>query len=920
MLPLDTADAVVALRESEERLRLALASADMGTWRWDIHTDLDTRDANFNRILGLPAEESSQPLEEIMQRIVPEDRSSVMTALQRALREQSDYEAEFRIVRPDGTIRWLRDRGKVICSVDGSPLYMTGAVMDVTAHKQAEAAQYFLTEASVLLSGSLDYTATLHTIAHLVVPRLADWCVIDMLADDGSIQTLVVAHADPAKEAIGWELVRRYPINPDASGGTAQVLRTGQPELIPEISDAFLELVITDAEHLNMLRTLGITSSLCVPLIARGQTLGTIALVSAESRRRYGPDDLRLVEDLARRAALAVENARLYYETQQHARRAQALATASQLFAEANLDLQEVLERLTRCVGEQIGDFCAIRLLSDEWPWLVTVAVYHPDPEVRPLVEAVTALPYRADEGFMGQVIQTGQPLRIPVITLEEARAGIKPELWEYLGPVGLHSVLTVPLRVRGQIIGAVGVTRSKPGQPYTADDEVFLQELADRAALAIVHSRLYAAEREAKELAERAADRTARLQSITAALSAARSPAQVAEVVLRQGIAAMGAYAGVILLSSADGAALEILDATGYTWDLWEVWAQLPIDSPLPLTDAGRTGQAIWLPSREIYAECYPHLVAGLNDRAAALAAIPLKIDTQSIGVLGLSFAEAQAFGVDDQTFMLALAQQCAQAIERARLYEAEQQARAEAEAAVRVRDQFLSIASHELKTPLTLMLGNVQLLQRRAEDRDKLSERNRRSINVIESQISRLNNLINGLLDISRIQSGQLSIQPVPLDLGVLAKRVVEEVRPTLSPRHSLVCEYEDESLLVNGDTVRLEQVLHNLISNAIKYSPQGGLVRVQVERRDDKVCLVVRDQGIGIPASAYPYLFQRFFRAANADQHHISGLGVGLYVVKKIVSLHGGTVTVTSTEGSGSIFTILLPARWQAPSDAF
>lgn len=920
MLPPDTIDAVAALRESEERLRLALASAAMGTWRWDVRTNANTRDASFNRILGLAEHESSQPLDDLLGRISPADQPRFMAAIDRSLELLDTHEVEFRIIRPDGSLRWLRARGKVICDETGDPSYMTGAVIDVTERKRAEEAQQFLTEASVLLSGSLDYTITLNTIAHLIVPRLADWCFIDMVADDGTIPTLIVAHADPAKEAIGWELVRSFPVDPDADGGTAHVLRTGKSELVSEIGPEFFQSIARDDEHFQMMQSLGMTSWICVPLTTRGRTLGTISLLAAESRRHYGPDDLLLVEDLARRAALAIDNARLYQETQQHARRAQALAAASQLFAEASLDLQVVLELLTRTVAEQIGDFCAIRLIADDGEMLETVALYHPDPSAQALVEAVHSLPYRADEGFMGRTIQTGQPLRIPAVPPEEVRKYIKPELWPYLEQVGLYSVLMVPLRVQGQIIGVVGATRSKPGQPYTADDEILLQELADRAALALDHARLYEAEREAKVLAERAAGRMSQLQRITAALSAARSPTQVAEVVLREGTVAMKAYAGTVLVRSDDGAAFRVLDLLGHASDLWEMWENMPIDAPLPMTDAGRTGQPVWISSRAEYTERYPHLACDQGDHTEALVAIPLETDAQPIGVLSLSFADPQTFSADERMFLSALAQQCAQAIERARLYEGEQQARTEAESAVRVRDQFLSVASHELKTPLTLLLGNVQLLRRRTKNAVKLTERDYRSLNVIEAQVTRLNTLINALLDISRIQTGQLSIEALSLDVCALARRVVEEVQPTLSARHTLLCEVEDEPLYVTGDSVRLEQVLHNLIGNAIKYSPYGGAVRVQVEQRNDRVCLIVRDQGIGIPQSALPHLFQRFFRAANAEQHQISGLGVGLYVVKKIVALHGGTVTVSSSEGNGSVFTLSLPSRWSAPSRLF
>jgi signal transduction histidine kinase len=252
----------------------------------------------------------------------------------------------------------------------------------------------------------------------------------------------------------------------------------------------------------------------------------------------------------------------------------------------------------------------------------------------------------------------------------------------------------------------------------------------------------------------------------------------------------------------------------------------------------------------------------------------------------------------------------------ERAQLLAREQRARAEAEAAVRVRDQFLSIAAHELKTPLTSLLGNAQLIQRRlAREGKGLDERNQRLLRVIEEQATRLHKLIEAMLDISRIQSGQLSIESVAMDLGTLTQRVVENIRPILE-RHTIEIIRPDMPLLINGDELRLEQVLHNVIQNAVKYSPAGGVVTVRVEPQDDRACVTVTDQGIGIPKMALPHLFQRFYRAENVDTRHISGLGVGLYVVKEIVKLHGGEIAVTSTEGVGSSFTISLPQLTFSP----
>src|SRR5207248_5316997 len=180
---------------------------------------------------------------------------------------------------------------------------------------EAEAAQQrlaFLAEASNELSASLDYEATLTSLARLAVPYFADWCGIDMVEEDGSIRQLAVAHVDPAKVEWAHELQRRYPIDPDAPRGVPQVLRTGQSEIYAEIPESMLVASAPDAEQLEILRRVGMKSAMLVPLVAHGRVLGVITFVVAESDRHYGPADLTLAEDFAHRAALAVDNARLF--------------------------------------------------------------------------------------------------------------------------------------------------------------------------------------------------------------------------------------------------------------------------------------------------------------------------------------------------------------------------------------------------------------------------------------------------------------------------------------------------------------------------------------------------------------------------------------------------------------------------------
>ncbi|MBV9791412.1 MAG: PAS domain-containing sensor histidine kinase [Chloroflexi bacterium] len=243
-------------------------------------------------------------------------------------------------------------------------------------------------------------------------------------------------------------------------------------------------------------------------------------------------------------------------------------------------------------------------------------------------------------------------------------------------------------------------------------------------------------------------------------------------------------------------------------------------------------------------------------------------------------------------------------------RQYERElQQARKKAEEALDLRNQFLSLAAHELKTPLTSIMGHIELFQRRTGKEHSLNERDERALRTIAEQAQRLNKMIASLLDISRIETGQLAVEQVPIDLCALVNQVVDEVQSTLAGRQiELLCPIQP--LIIQGDELRLRQVFQNLIQNALKYSHPDVSIAVAIRQEQAEALIEVRDRGIGIPQTAVPQLFNRFYRADNVDQENVSGLGIGLYVVKEIVELHSGSVTVTSTEGEGSTFTVCLP----------
>jgi signal transduction histidine kinase len=191
----------------------------------------------------------------------------------------------------------------------------TVALQRSMAQPGAEAAAqhaFFLAEVSKQLASSLDYETTLQAIPRLAVPALADWCAVDILDEDGSIRRLAFAHDSPQRQQAGSELVRRYPPDPTAPYDVPQALRTGSSALVQEVTDELLARESTDAEHLQLLRELGLVSAIIVPLLARGRTLGALTFGTADSGRRYGEPDLALAEELAVRCALAIDNARLY--------------------------------------------------------------------------------------------------------------------------------------------------------------------------------------------------------------------------------------------------------------------------------------------------------------------------------------------------------------------------------------------------------------------------------------------------------------------------------------------------------------------------------------------------------------------------------------------------------------------------------
>jgi PAS domain S-box-containing protein len=230
-----------------------------------------------------------------------------------------------------------------------------------------------------------------------------------------------------------------------------------------------------------------------------------------------------------------------------------------------------------------------------------------------------------------------------------------------------------------------------------------------------------------------------------------------------------------------------------------------------------------------------------------------------------------------------------------------------AEVERALAVRNQFLSIASHELKTPVTLLRGYSQILNRQAEKKNDTAAL--RPLQVIDRQIERMTRLIDDLLDVSRIESGAIEFQMAPFDLVEALREVIGEVG-VYAPEFKLRVQDGVGELWLSGDRQRIQQVMTNLMTNAIKYASDRREADVRVERDGDQAVVSVTDYGIGIPQEQQSQVFERYFRGANASANNYGGLGMGLYISRYIIRRHRGSISVESEQGKGSTFTFTLP----------
>jgi PAS domain S-box-containing protein len=376
--------------------------------------------------------------------------------------------------------------------------------------RQSEDGLSFLADASHILAETLDYDTTLANLARLVVPRLADWFIVDVAEDDGTIRRVVVAAAQPGKQELLEELSRFYPPTAGSPQPAAIALERGGTVHFPDFTPESLRATTRDERHFELMQKLDPRSAIAVPLVARSRTLGALTFAWAESGRRYEGTDLALAEEVARRAALAIDNARLYRSAQaaraaaeEAQRRMTFVAEASETLS-GSLDYGETLGSLARLAVPGLADWCLVYGVADDGS-IERLAVEHGGGE-QEAVAAILAGHAIDPEARVGvpEVIRTGRSELLAESTPAQLAQDVDraEELVATLAAINVRSTMCVPLIARKRTVGAILFVAAESGRRYTDDDLEVAEELAARAALALDNSRLY---REAEDRAEAA-------------------------------------------------------------------------------------------------------------------------------------------------------------------------------------------------------------------------------------------------------------------------------------------------------------------------------------------------------------------------------------------------------------------------------
>ena len=596
------------------------------------------------------------------------------------------------------------------------------------------------------------------------------------------------------------------------------------------VGDRLDDTVVDD--HLRIMEILDPHSAVAMPLVARGEKVGAITFAWSQTRRQYSERDLPLMDDLATRAALAIDNARLYARERATGDRLAFLAEMSSLLA-SSLDYETTLATVAQLMVPQFADWCAVDIAADDGS-IKRIAVVHRDPAKEPWANHSRDFhpPVPEEPEGSARVIRTGEPVLYRRLTdefLQETARG--PENLDVLRQLGMASAMVVPMKARGRTLGALMLVSSDPSRLYDDDALSFAEHLGRRAAVAVDNALIH-------------------------------------------GRSEQRAHAARALAFVADGVVLVDEDGIVRIWN-----AAAEVITGLAEREVVNRRIAAAVPG---WAAIEEHVPVATGPGTPRAETVPLELDRGErwLSISGVSLPGGTVYAFRDLT----------------------EERRVE-----RLKSEFVSTISHELRTPLAAIYGAALTLQRRDPVLDAQRDR---LLEVVAAEAERLARIVNDILWVSRVESGTLHIAVENCDPTRLAQAVVSAAQAHLPENLMLTLEADADLPSVAADADKVRQILANLVDNSVKYSPDGGRIRVRITSDGTCVRFAVIDDGLGIPASERHRIFEKFYRLDPELTRGVGGTGLGLYISRELVRRMNGRIHVESNEGAGASFTVELP----------
>ncbi len=842
-------------------------------------------------------------------------------------------------------------------------------------------------DASAALAATLDSREALEELAQLAVPGIADWCAIDELAPDGQIRRIAVQHTDPNKVVLAHETARRWPPDPDAPTGVPHVLRTGVAEWAENMPAAVID-GIPDPELRTIVRELGLRSYAIVPMIARGRTLGALSLVHAESGRSFGESDIHFAEDLARRAAMALDNARLY-ESAEAARRhlhnlfMQAPAAIcilrgpDHVFELANPPYIELVGRRPllglplRAALPELADQGMVDLFDHVYATGETFSAREMAVQLArgpggPLELRRFDLVYQATRGGLGVIdgiavfvfevthqVRAREQAEALAAEVARSEARMRNLVAATAAIVWTATATGETLEVSPSWLAFTGQTPEQyanggfvaaihpddrertmaawqaavaAGAPYTAQYRLLRSngEYAHTVAhgMPVIDATGVIAEyigcnvditdlRQAEAVARGHAETLQTLNELGRLLSAELDLDKLVQGVTDAATALTGAQFGALFYNEPDPGQprYSLYALSGAPREAFSRFPQPRATAIFYPTFAGeRVIRSDDITADPAYGKHAPwHGMPPGHLPVRSYLAVPVR--SRSGEVLGGIFLGHGAPGMfDDRAEALAvgLAAQAAVAMDNANLFGQAQRLIGALELTNRELDQFAYVTSHDLKAPLR---GIASLAEWLEEDlAPHLDADARKKLGLMRGRVRRMEGLIQGILDYSR--AGRAGGKRERVDVRRLVGEIAELLAP--APPAAIVADAGLPTLIT--ERVALEQVLMNLIGNALKHAGRPDpVVRVEVAETDahsERHEFRVIDNGPGVAPEFRDRIWVIFQTLHARDQ--VESTGIGLAIVKKIVETRGGRVWVDSAPGGGASFGFTWPKR--------